>query len=476
MVNFAQQQAFAFQGDETYAYHDTERGGFFSLLTKAPEAKKAKQTSHAMKHLPAVLARIERSHDTWISQNEFYRPNRRIVSLWRLTACFVDLDTYNVERLGKLPISSQVSQLLRYCDEAGIPEPSLIVFSGRGLQAKWILSSPVPARALPRWQATQNELCRRLDSFGADVNARDASRVLRVVDTVNSKSQTVACVVHWARTPTNGASLLDNGAMGYDFEILSASVLPLLREVLIERDAERELQRQKWKLEKTQRDANHLGLTVLSGGKDRKKPAYPNLNQFVRSQLAWDRIGDIRKLAELRGYANGFPAKKRNLPLFLCACFLADAQLAQDIESELVELAQEFAPTWSIAAVRDCASGAYERACASFRGEKVEFEGREVDPRYRWTNSTLIQRLGITAEEERAMVTIISKGEKRQRSVDRSAKARLHAGCQLRAQWLEAAEQRRVGARLLRVQGLSYPRIAAELGISVASAHAYCKV
>ncbi|MDR3367990.1 hypothetical protein [Rhodoferax sp.] len=474
MVNPARQQAFSFENDEIYSYHDPARKGFFALLTKPTEGR-IKQTAHRLKDLEVVLARVDRSQNTWISQNEFFKPNRRVVNLWRLTVLFVDLDTYNAPDIANLPTQWQVDRLLRLCDAAGIPQPTLVVHSGRGLQVKWVLSHPIPSRALPRWKAVQDELCRLLLPLGADLNARDASRVLRVVETVNTKSQTRAHVVFWSKIDGPGTSRHENGAVQYDFEVLAASVPPMLRTDLQAREKLRDEQRGTWRQEKAARATRIAELTVVSGGRDPNKKNNDNLRPFLRSQLAWDRIVDIRKLAELRGCSSGFPSGERNLPLFLCACFLADAQLAQDIESELVELAGEFAPTWSAGDVKSCASAVYARAQAAARGEKVVFGDLEVDPRYRWRNATLIERLRITPAEEREMATIISKPEKRQRDVERKAKARLDAGCAPRAEWLESVEQRRAGARLLRAQGVSYRRIAAELGISVGAAHTYCE-
>ncbi|MDR3452868.1 MAG: replication protein [Rhodoferax sp.] len=474
MAISTQQHAVAFEQDEPYAYHDPQRRGFFSLLVK-PVGGRMQQTSHKLEYLPEVLRQVDRTQDTWISQGEFFKPNRRLVNLWRMPVVFVDLDTYNVAELTGLPVDSQLARLLRFCDDDGLPEPSIVVYSGRGLQVKWLLSGPIPASALPRWQAVQNELCQRLLALGADTNARDASRVLRVVDTMHSKSANMVRVVHWAATPTMGASKLASGLIAYDFEVLSSSVLPLLRDDLARLRLERDEQRMQWQQEKAARDARVAQLTVISGGKAATKEGHGNLRQFVRSQLAWDRIADIRKLAELRGWTHGAPDGHRDLPLFLCACFLAEAMLTRDIESELLELARQFAPTWSAADIRSCAATVYSRAQAAARGETVEFRGRPVDPRYRWRNATLIERLGITPQEEREMRTLVSKAEKRRRSVVRSAEARLVAGCQPRAQWLESVEQRRASARLLRAQGLSYPRIATELGVSVGAAHAYCK-
>lgn len=474
MAKAAVQHAFSFENDEVFTYHDVKRPGFFALLHQPPNGHK-KQTSYPLRELPDVLAKVDRSQDTWISQNEFFRPNRRVVNLWRLTVAYVDLDTYNMPEMAALPVEWQVDKLLKYCAQLGIPQPTLIVCSGRGLQAKWVLSNSIPSSALPRWKAVQDELCRMLLPMGADLNARDASRVLRLVETVNSKSNSRAQVVFWSRTDMPGTTRLENGAVAYDFEFLAASILPMLREDLIERNRDREEQRKAWKQEKAEREHRIAQFTVIAGGKSLKGNGNGNLRQFVRSQLAWDRIRDIRKLAELRGLNDGFPEHGRDLPLFLCACFLADAQVARDIEPELVELATEFAPSWSLEEVKSCASSVYARALASSRGEKVEFQGREVDPRYKWRNTTLIDRLSITPDEEREMTTIISKEEKRRRNAVRSAQARQLAGCQPRAQWLESIEQRRATARLLRAQGRNFPQIAAELGISVGSAHSYCK-
>ena len=49
----------------------------------------------------------------------------------------------------------------RLTDE-GIPPASLVVHSGRGLYLKWLLKSPLPQAALPRWNAVQRELVSRL--------------------------------------------------------------------------------------------------------------------------------------------------------------------------------------------------------------------------------------------------------------------------------------------------------------------------
>ena len=104
-----------------------------------------------------------------------------MVYLLRLNLCFVDLDTYKTP--WKVYPPDALANIVRgFCQDEDIPDPSLILFSGRGLQVKWLLERPLPRAALPRWNAVQKQLVAILERFGADSGARDASRLLRLVD------------------------------------------------------------------------------------------------------------------------------------------------------------------------------------------------------------------------------------------------------------------------------------------------------
>lgn len=222
--------------DEPLLYHDAQRSGFTALLSPSSNPR---QRAVRLHELPAVLEQERRSgHDMYIAQNEFFKPNRLVVNCSRLTSCFVDIDTYKLDSLYGQPAEALADRLLRQCDDAQIPPPSIIVYSGRGLQAKWLLERPVPRSALPRWQALQAELGRCLLPMGADLRALDASRVLRLVGSVNSRSGDVVRVVHLQRTPTCGATIGSAGVAVYPFDSLSDDMLPLTRQELSEQRAE----------------------------------------------------------------------------------------------------------------------------------------------------------------------------------------------------------------------------------------------
>lgn len=471
----AAQLALPFEVAEPFHYHDPKRAGFVALLHPNIYGKK-RQFSYRLDDLPDAVRKQQGKTDVWISQGEFFKPNRRVVYLWRMPVLYADLDVHKMPWLQSLPVEAQVEALLMHCEDQSIPQPSLVVFSGRGLQAKWLLAQPVPQQALPRWSAVQRGLNHLLQDFGADHRALDASRVLRLVDTASSRSSDPVRLVYTACTPTSGGERLATGAIGYEFDILADAVLPLTRNELAERRASRAAQSAVQAEERQTRiEAQRARLVCIEGGKSDRMGRHAGHSPLIPSHLAWDRLGDLRKLAELRGFDQGLPSGQRNLFVFLSACFLADARLAVNLVPEVIELAREFAPTWSNAEVMSCVTSVVARAQASARGEAVQFEGRSVDPRYRWKNETLIEWLSISAEEERQLKTIVGKEERQRRDTARHVESRRRAGSMPRDAYLGEAEARRRQAREYRAAGWSMRAIAAKLGVSIGAVANYCK-
>ena len=121
------------RAEEARAYHDPARAGFFSILVNDQGEKK--QSSHRLIEMPTVLELIDKTRDTWMTQAEFIRPNRRVVNLARIGLMFADLDTYREPwATGRTP-EELAASVLYYCAQEGIPTHSMLIFSGRGIQA-----------------------------------------------------------------------------------------------------------------------------------------------------------------------------------------------------------------------------------------------------------------------------------------------------------------------------------------------------
>lgn len=93
---------------------------------------------------------------------------------------FVDIDKISVE------------EALKRLTAAGLPYPTMIVVSGRGVHFYWRLLEPITD--LARWTALQMRLIQLL---GADENIHDPSRVMRVPGFMNVNGcQPAPCYIH----------------------------------------------------------------------------------------------------------------------------------------------------------------------------------------------------------------------------------------------------------------------------------------
>lgn len=450
--------------EEPSLYHDTsapDGTAFFALLTRKDRDSRSHQRCYPVSAMPLVLDQLDATADTWISQAEFFAFTRRLVHFKQVGLVWADLDTYKEKALQDLRPDQLLARLLATCPKVGLPEPSVVVFSGRGLQVKWILDGPLPRRALPRWNLVQAELCSRLAELGADPKARDGARVLRLVNTTNTSSGEVVRVIH---APLHK----------YSFDKLADAVLPFTRAQLDEMRARRAVSEQgELQLIKGEAQANGKRRRV---GQLTDASLNGNLRPFVGSQLAWDRLDDLRKLAALRGYAHGAPDGLRDSFVFLGSAFLAQSLIyVPRFQDEVRQLARDFAPGWSAARVGSATSAVLDRLKQSLAGETVEYDGRRIDPRYRFKNDTLIDWLHITPTEQQQLATIVSKDEARRRDAERKRAARKAAGAVERAAYEGQAEQRRAAARLLHAQGKSQRAIAAELGVSVGAVNGYLR-
>ena len=377
--------------DEANCYHDTSREGFFSLLLSPSPHSEKRQASYRLSQMPVVLDRLDQSRDTWMSQAEFVAPNRRVVNLARIGLLFADLDTYRQPwSQGRSP-ERLAQDVLFFCRDEGIPPPSILVFSGRGIQAKWLLEGTLPRKALPRWNACQRHLVDRLAVAGADPAAKDASRVLRLVNTVNSKSGEVCRVVHVEPGP-------DGEPIRYNFEYLAETLLPVAR----------------WELEAAQKARQARQNLKLVQGYQKS-----NLRALNGRQLAWDRLEDLRLLAQLRG---GVGEGERMLHLFwhLNFLLLSGATNSSLMYHEAATLARELDPSWNYRS-RELMT-LYAKAKMYEAGEKIEFNGKQFAPLYTPKNATLISLFSITDAEQQRLGTLISKDMALERRQERDRK------------------------------------------------------
>jgi hypothetical protein len=372
---------------------------FFSIFKKAAGPGRPIQRSFRMGNLETVVAATKGAPDTYISQSSFFAPDRQVIHFKQVRAAWVDLDLYNID---KKVDPQAISEILKHAESLGIPAPSAIISSGRGVNLKWFFEVAVTQSQLLVWQALQATLTAAFACFAADFKARDAARVFRLLDTKNSKSgETV--------------SLLEGGGKLYDFAALCSAVESLRCDLLI--DGADKVEKRIAKLV----GASGRGL-ILPGTFERGNPEalqlYSELNEPImldkRSErsLNFARFCDLRDLFTMRG---GIAVGERNNAMFIMVNSLAQAGVirSENFEQEVKQLLQSFPHRESFDPLTDGSmSSLFRRIKDKEQKQKYTWRGRAVDPLFRPSNKHLIDTFSILPTEMSKLKTIISAEEK----------------------------------------------------------------
>ncbi len=372
---------------EPSAYIDQKGPGYFAVFV--PSSRPRQKLYETILLVPVIEA-LDPTRDTYISQAIFTHRNRRVTNLMSVGLAFADLDTYRRIGLADKSPEEQTALLMGFCEQDGIPAPSITLFSGRGLQVKWLLDEALEKSRITEWNEVQLGLVKMLNPFAADINAKDASRVLRVVRTINTKSGEIVRVVHLSGVPDCPAR--------YDFSELQRIV------------------RERFPQQPEKTSAKILQFPVQKTWRDKK--------------LSWDRLCDLQKLWEIRGPV---PEGLRETSLFWQLNFLMLADPVRDLWQEAQHLASQIGSAWFTGEVeRSTFSTLYRKAQEARSGVRFEYQGRNYPPGYTPRSQTLIDIFRITSDEERQLKTIISSGEK----VRRRREKRWSEGVQAQAESL----------------------------------------
>ena len=369
--------------------------GYITIASKSPNYS---QWHYKREDLLERTEDIINDINAYVSQNTFYKPQRRIENIKELRAIYIDIDCYN---------SKYTKEAVQYFLENDlyshkIPRPNYLIDSGRGLYYV-ILIKPVPSMALPLWYAVQRYLYNELKEFGADANALDPTRVLRIVGTLNSKSGT--CV-----------EVLDEYNYEYSLREIQEEYLP------------------------------EISVKKKSKGRPKKM-----VSLFTEYSLYHARIIDITKICELRNYdVEGH----REIILFLyryfSACFTQDTDEALNRALELNAMFKKPLPEKEVIQDTKSATRAYENKLYKYTNKKL-IEILDItleEQKYLKTIISGKEKYRRSAEEQKAK---------------KKAKRRNENGLTKREQ---EKKDRINKIKKLKIKGLNQNQIAKEIGIS----------
>ena len=415
-----QQNMLGFAKAEQLYYLALLHGKNSGYITRAVKNGGAyEQWHYRYKHFPPSVGK----ENVFLSMNTFTRPCRKIEYLDTLNAIFVDIDFYTIPNCTLKKVLTLYETLIM---QGLLPRATAIVSSGRGMYLEWKIES-VGTVQVGQWQEIEHYFAFLFNAVGADLQATDVSRVLRLPGTVYTKGEIRSTV-----------DLLDfRPSLVYALESL-AQYVSVIPEIEIE-------------------------ASPTKPTKERKKRKPSRIAKlFNIYNLNYTRIKDLIQLCEIR---NWDMSHHRELTLFLyrywSVCFYRDAELA--IEKTLELNAQFILPLSESEATN--ATKSAEKAFEKWDSEEiVAYYGVERRKGYNYSNRRLIELLAITAEEQKLMKTIVGTAEKYRRSNKKRSQARRNkAGLTAR----EQAKQDRIDViTVMLKQGENQSGIARKLSIT----------
>lgn len=378
--------------------------------------------------------------NTYISVNSFYIAKRSLNTLRYINALYVDLDCsikdYNIT---DDELNYAISILEQDYFNRCIPEPTLIVKSGRGLHLYWKIEH-LPKQALPYWTVVQNAIFEALKDFNtdfnilkADKNAVDCARVLRLVGTVNTKNNEVC-----------------------KLEELYQENVYTLTQIVEEYFPHVNAIKNKEKKSRTK--------------KERKVRALYNIYK-----LHFTRLEDIQTLQELRsGECKGMREFMCFLFRYYSCLYNKDKQLALQ---ETLEFNNKFSDPLSTQEVINntrSAEAAYEAWEQHMDIDNPKWDKDSKGYKfngYNYRTSTLVSKLKITKEEQYKLKTLIGKEVKLERKNEKRRENRRNEnGLTSKQQQKEDTKNK---VKELKMQGFTQKEVAEKIGKSLRTVKGY---
>ena len=348
-----------------------------------------------------------REVDVYDSVNEFSTAKRSESTIKKLNYLYCDIDCH------KGMFNEWLTLEVLRADYFGskVPYPSIINNSGRGLHLFWTLENE-GAESLAKWKVLQQVILNNLASISEETNCSvdfrciDPSRVLRTVDTFNTKSKTLCRLIE----KTNLTYTLDD-ILECFYDVKLDDLKPF------NSNPNKDTGNDKKTLTGAKNALNERG-----EWKDLKvKRTNGIVSVFNAYSLLTCRATDFRKLLELRG---GDMEGMRDEFLTMYAwTIISKKDDLEKLERELHGINSLFKNPLKDKEV------SYKAQYIFNKFNKEVIKGADTSQftefdRYWYRNTTIINRLDITMEEQRHMLTIISKEEKNERDKARKKKNR----------------------------------------------------
>lgn len=404
----------------------------------------------------------------YLSVSTFWNgSSRREANVKEVKRLYIDMDAHDN------PINLDEAKLLasymtdNWFDECELPEPNYIIFSGRGLQVLFTLNG---CTCVSEWKPYQSALlnsCQKLleelkhhSLSDASVVAvehdvsidmlKDASRVHRVPNTTNLKSNVAAKLLYANEDHVYTLNELNKNYEAFGDDNLCAK-------------KEKKKTQKITKSEPSERDVDLSGIDM-----DEKQGIDPHFFEIIGKTIR-PRLSDLETLIKLRNEAGVDAGYRNNLIAVYIPTLVSCGYKNDEVVKEAHRINSLFNKPLKNAEVNDWLNSCLKKK------EVVSLDGKKGVSRvyYRFYTNTIIDKLQITKEEQEEMQVLCSEALKKKRSREKQKDIqnanRREVYKEKTADKRKAKEERNNRIHELSADGMSVRQIAKQLGVNAST-------
>lgn len=437
-------------------------------------------------NLTASVEKLNMCHDNDYNRNQFNNylsvstfKNGKTRSEWNVKEVkrlYVDMDAHDN------PINFNEAELLadymimNWFDGCDLPEPSYIIFSGRGLQVLFTLNGCTNVSEWKRYQSALLNNCQKLLeelkhhslSEAGDVALehnveidvlKDAARVMRVPDTTNLKQNVDAKLLYSDEEHEYTLHELNTNYIAFNNDNLGT----IEEEKKTQKKTKSKEKKKKLKSEPSERDVDMSRIDMGD-----KQIVDPNFLKIIENTIK-PRLYDLETLIRLRNEAGVNGGYRNNLIAIYIPTLVSCGYKNEYIIKEAHRINSLFNKPLKRAEVNDWLNSCLKKK------EIVDADGKKVVSRvyYRFYTNTIIEKLQITKDEQESMKVLCDEKLKRKRNREKN-KERQNANrrevyAQKTADKRKEKEERNKRIHELSANGMSARQIAKQLGVNVST-------
>ena len=425
-----------------------EAEGFY-CLSSAAESKKWQDNYFTASQIQEANNYIQ--ENKWLncygSIATFLNSSRSLGTVLRPLELFADVDSH-IYSVSKEEVLEYLEILKKHFNK-DIPEPSSVVFTGRGFQLHFELNKHSEID-VTKWKEAQKALCNTLDSLVSNINVflgsefsmdflTDSTRVLRIPETYNTKAGKFSKVIYTSGRKYSLEEIYsDYGTMFYYEKRGKKEVKVTLKDL-----------------------ANISSEEILKASPSQLKKYKSKTKGFTVETLARARIQDFITLIHLRNAQGITEGYRNNLLNLVCETALNITSNANEIKNTLEAINKEFSVPLNEAEVRKW------------------IQLKASHNQYYFKTKRIIERLKITEEEQAKMKTLIRRelvnSNYYRKNRETLLKKRNRKYLDIKDRNAEERTNRILIAQELRKQGASIKTIMTALKVSRRTVYYYLK-